>query len=229
MSNIIVGKDGPTRSDPECQWLLDAVDEWRVGSEKPRYDPNWFHCSQLGASDEALIAQYRGVLEYEPRTARELRVFDNGHCRDRDIKRYMLESGLSRVGHDDDRHIRIPYLRLSGEIDDIVAHPETGKWWILENKTINPYGFSGLNQPKPEHVLQVMAYMGATQIDDAVVLYENKGDQAWRGFYVPFSKKIWGDIVDRLLRLRREAEAQDRADDPKIIEMSRALNQELAK
>jgi len=226
---VIVGTDGRPPSSPEAQWLIDAVDEWRVAAEKPRFDPGWFHASQLGEDDATLIAQYRGVLEYQVKTARELRVFDNGHCRDRDIKRYFKEAALSVVGSDEDRKVKIPYLRLSGELDDIVHHPETGAWWIVENKTINPYGFGQLAEAKPEHILQVHCYMGATQIDNAVVLYENKGDQSWRLFYVPFDKQIWGGIVDRLLRLRREAESQEQDIDPKIIRLGRQLNEELAK
>lgn len=225
----IVGQGGPPISDTDALWLLEAVDEWRVRSEKPRHDPGWFHASSLGRTDEELIADFRGQLTYERRTAREYRVFDNGKSRDGDWKRYLADAGLSVVGEEEARRIRIPYLRLCGELDDIAHNPDTGEWWVVEFKTINPYGYSQLTEAKPEHVLQVTAYMAATGIPRSIVLYESKGDQSVRAFCVPFDQVRWEEIRLRLLRLRREAELEDQQHDPKVLTLARRLNDELAK
>lgn len=220
---------GALAGDAEAQWLVDACDEWRVSIETPRFDPGWFHCSALGQTDEELIAQYRGVLAYPTFTARHLRVFDLGHDRDASIKRYMAEAGLSVVGEEEARSVAINHLRLRGTLDDIVRHPETGEWYVLEVKTINPFGYSRLTEPLESHMLQTHAYMAATQIDRCIILYEGKGDQAWRAFYREFDHELWAGIVKRLLRLRREAESMDAEVAPQIIDISRKLNAELAK
>ena len=208
---IIIGESGGPVGDPEARWLLDTVDEWRVRSEVPRHRPGWFSASELGEDDETLIERYRGVLRYNGHTARELRVFDNGRDRDGSWKRYLQEAGLSAVGEEDAREIVINHLRLRGSLDDIARNPDTGDLFVIEFKTMNPYLYGRLHEPKPEHKLQVMAYMAATAIHQSMVLYESKGDQAVRGFYVPFDGVVWNEQAARLVRLRREAERRDAA------------------
>ena len=51
--------------------------------------------------------------------------------------------------------------------------------------------------------------MGGMNIDQAIILYENKGNQAIKAFYVPLDEGVWRDIVNRLLRLRAEIEEGD--------------------
>jgi hypothetical protein len=228
MTTVVMGQAGAGATDPEAEWLVDAVDAWRVAAEKPRFDPGWFHASSLGQSDDELIQRYRGALILEPRTARELRVFDLGHDRDGSWKRYLADAGLSVVAEDEARNIRLPWLRLCGSLDDIAHDPITGEWWVVEFKTINPFAYQQLATPKPEHVQQVMSYMAATTIHQAIVLYENKSDQAVRAFVVRFDPAIWREIVERLRRLRAEAERLDGEVEPNVLDMGRQLASALA-
>jgi hypothetical protein len=191
-------------------------------------DRGWFHASSLGQSDEELIQRYRGALILEPRTARELRVFDLGHDRDGSWKRYLAKAGLSVVAEEEARNIRLPWVRLCGSLDDIAHDPMTGEMWVIEFKTINPFAYQQLSAPKPEHVQQVHAYMAATTIHQAIVLYENKGDQSVRAFVVRFDHDIWRDIVERLRRLRAEAERLDAGVEPRVLEMGRQIASALA-
>lgn len=227
--NIVFGQSGGQHVDAAARFLVERVDEWLVSEDKPRFDAGWFHCSQLGQSDDDLIRQYRGMLPLTSHTARELRVFDLGHDRDRSWKRYLAASGLSVVGEDEARSVTINHLRLRGSLDDIAHDPNTGEWHIIEFKTMNPYQFGQLTEPKPEHLLQVTSYMAATQIDRSIILYESKGDQSVKAFYREFDHDVWAGIVKRLLRLRRAAESMDAEIDPKVVSISRELNAELAK
>jgi len=228
MTLTIVGESGAPTSDPAATWLLDAIDAHIVQVERPRYRPGWFSASQLGQPDDVLVAEYRGVYRPEPRTAREYRIFHNGTSRDEDYKRYLADAGLSMVADDAAREIVIPWLRLRGSLDDIAVCPETMEPWLVEIKTINPFAYGRLMEPKPEHVLQVTAYMAATTIHQSVVLYENKADQAVRVFAVRFDRQVWTGIVKRLQQLRQEAEALDAAMDPDVLAASRQLAAELA-
>jgi hypothetical protein len=224
----VVGQAGAGTTDPQAEWLVNAVDAWRVTAEKPRHDPGWFHASELGQSDDILIQKYRGTLILEPHTARELRVFDLGHDRDGSWKRYLADAGLSVVAEDEARNIRLPWLRLCGSLDDIAHDPVTGEWWVVEFKTINPFSYQQLAEAKPDHVQQVHAYMAATTIHQSIVLYENKGDQAVRAFVVRFDPAVWRETVERLRRLRAEAERLDACAEPKVLDMSRQLASALA-
>ena len=191
--------------DARCAWLLDALEQHITSTHEPRSRPGWFSASALGDTDEELIAAYRGEEKPAP-DAKLARVFSVGHDRDLTYKKWLHDAGLSAVGSDDDRKIRIPHLRLQGEADDILRSP-TG-FTVYEGKTINPYSFRKLEEPLPAHKLQVTAYMAGLALQDAIVLYECKGSQDWRAFYVPFDATLWSDTVTRLLRLRALAEGE---------------------
>lgn len=220
---------GNMASDPEAMWLLKAVDDFLVRDQKPRYHPGWFHASQLGQSDADLIAQYRGVLAYVPHDPDTLRMFDMGIGIDGDWKRYLKESGLSVVAEEDARRISMPYLRLTGELDDIAHNEQTGDWHVIEVKSTNGFKYTKLTEPEPQHLLQATCYMASTQIPRAIWVYQHRDTGRRRAFYREFDNEVWSGIVQRLLRLRREAEAMDAEVDPQIIDISRKLNAELAR
>jgi hypothetical protein len=217
------------RSDDEAVWLLERVDEWQQSTHEPRYHPGYFHASQLGESDADLIAQYRGVLAYVPRDNDTLRIFDMGKGIDGDWKRYLKQSKLSVVADEEARHISMPYLRLSGDLDDIVQKSETGDWYVVEVKSTSAFKYSRLKGPEPQHLLQATCYMSATQIPRVIFVYQHRDTGRRRAFYRQFDHNIWSQIVQRLLRLRSEAEAMDGTLDPKIVDLSLRLNAELAK
>lgn len=191
--------------DARAAWLVEAVEEWHVSTQRPRTDKGWFHASSLGKTDEELIAQYRGE-DAETHDARKLRIFDLGHNRDKAWKGYLLEAGLSHVEDDSHRLMRLNWLRLTGECDDIAMDPQ-GRLCIVEIKTKAQHLFSRLEEPDAAHKLQVQAYMGGMGIDQAIVIYEAKNDQSIKAFYEAAAPAVWQEIAARLRRLRREAEA----------------------
>lgn len=82
-------------------------------------------------------------------------------------------------------------LNISGYIDSVVCfgaeRPSNESSTILEIKTINDYQFQQLKAPKPEHKMQVGAYMAATGIPESIVLYYNKNTSDMKEFLVkPF-------------------------------------------
>lgn len=201
-------------ADQTVKWLMTAVQDWHVYSRTQRHDPGWFHCSALGMSDEALIAQYRGV-EGEIHSAQTLRIFDNGSSRDRDWKRYFKEAKVHVPRKK--KRVVFPGLRLRGECDAIVAdHRQNGIGteidddpWIVEVKTMNAFAWGNLVEPKPDHRMQVESYMRGKRIPRGIVLYENKNTQALKLFRVDTDDDLWNGICSRLRRLRLEAEDAD--------------------
>lgn len=199
----IVLPTGTFVADASVAWLLAKVEDWHIFARVPRHDPGWFHASGLGQSDDDLISRYRGT-EHETHSARTLRIFDLGSARDRDWKRYLRLAGVldgKRAG----RRVRFPNLKLTGECDAVVVDAQ-GDRWVLELKTINPYGFNALQQPQAAHLMQIHSYMVGLQIMRGMVLYENKGNQDLKLFRVEFDSVLWDGIVARLRRLRVEAE-----------------------
>lgn len=204
----VVTPAGTFVPDARAAWLVEATERWLVETQEPRIREGWFSASSLGKSDEELIAEYRGEVG-EAHTAQTLRVFDLGHDRDRSLKRYLRGAKVSTLseGDDEKRKMRVNWLHLQGECDDIVIDA-AGVLHVFEFKTKSPYLYARLEEPDPAHYLQVHAYMGGLGIAQAIVLYECKGTQRWKAFYVPFDDGTWDGIVTRLQRLRAIAEEQ---------------------
>jgi len=210
---VITAEDSaPYRADPDLRWLANTVDTWRTRDEQPRFDPGWFHPSDLQCDDDELLRRYLGTSAGERFTAQKLRIFDNGHGVDQRWKHYLEACGLSTVKAEEERAIELAYLKLRGHCDDIVAEPETGMRWVVELKSINPIGFGKLKDaPQEAHVQQIHCYMVGLGIMRGCVLYENKGDQTVKVFAVPYDPAVWHAIEGRLLRLRKQAEARGNA------------------
>lgn len=103
-------------------------------------------------------------------------------------------------------------LKYCGHCDGVMLS-RAGEKFIFEFKTISKSQYGGLRQPKHEHVIQVHAYMNALGIDQAVILYLDKGSQAdWRkkpdgwtctnphlkSFLVKFDSSVWEPVIDRI-------------------------------
>lgn len=210
---------------PEIGWVVAHVDEWLERSNRRRRDPERFHPSDLGQTDAEIIALFNGTAIEFHEPAQKLRIFDNGHGVHARWGRYLKKSGLTVPKHP--KKFYIGRLRLKGMCDEIIAHPETGAVTIVELKSMNPFQFAKLTEPKPEHVDQLHCYMAGLRILDGILLYESKGDQSVKVFGVPFDAERWAAIEARLIRLRLEADAERLAlaerISPEVAQASRDL------
>ena len=100
MSIQIVATGEPAyEADPACAWLLEHVDRWRERTERHRRDAGRFHPSDLGKTDEEIIALFNGTAVEFSNSAQKLRVFDNGHGVHARWGRYLKNSGLTVAKH----------------------------------------------------------------------------------------------------------------------------------
>lgn len=202
----VIAASGTFVPDARAAWFVEAVETWHEALQEPRHDPGWFHASALYKSDAELVDSYLGVSEPEVLDARKLRLFDMGHNRDQAWKGYIQQAGLS-IADDGHRLMRLDWLRLKGECDDILRDPD-GNLCVYEGKTMNNGLFSKLEEPQEGHVEQVHAYMGGMGIRQAIINYENKNSSEIRVFYVPFDEGRWERIIKRLQHLRAVAEGR---------------------
>jgi hypothetical protein len=218
---IVAQPDHRYEADEQSAWVLQSVDAWRTKTERLRRDPGKFHPSDLGQDDEAIIARFRGeqVERDEDRDPVKLRIFDTGHSMHRRWGGYLRKCGLT-VKHT--KSFYIPRLRLRGTCDEIIAAPVTGDAHIVELKSINPFAFSKLSEPKPDHVDQLHCYLVGLRIPRGILLYECKGTQSVKVFTVPFDRGRWLLIEQRLIRLRRDAESRTRWEERQTPEVAAA-------
>lgn len=132
-----------------------------------------------------------GVPETEEIDAKTLLAFEVGNALHETLQRTL-------VAHDPDVQIEVPIdltehlgVSLSGHTDGIVPQPVDGGDWILEIKTVAPYGFNlAVDEgPKLEHLAQAGGYgigVGATHV---WIVYVCKSDD--------FTKKLkQGDMLE---------------------------------
>jgi hypothetical protein len=82
---------------------------------------------------------------------------------------------------------------------DVRAHPSASgnddlDIFVVDFKSMKKEYFDPLKEPKPEHVIQVHIYMWVLNLKAAVIVYENKNDQAVKEMFVPRSDELIEDI-----------------------------------
>lgn len=105
-------------------------------------------------------------------------------------------------------------LGYVGHSDGILAHQP--KHRVFEFKTASPSEYEKIesNGPKMEHVIQAHAYMGPLGLDEAIIVYQNKGSQCkWtmnmfgqfvagepkvRPFLIKYDHSLWSKVVARI-------------------------------
>jgi len=79
----------------------------------------------------------------------------------------------------------------------LVAFPqEENRFFVVDFKSMNPYSFKDLKQPKPEHLTQMQIYLYLSGLKYGKFIYENKGDQGVKEFLV--------ERDDALLEVKKE-------------------------
>jgi len=112
--------------------------------------------SQIGNCKRANFYSRTGVQPdsdfLEPRTRR---IFDNGTFMHERIQSYLLNSGMLLMS---ELPIRNDDYNIQGHTDGLLQL-DVDEVGVLELKSINDNGFSGLKFAKPEHELQALIYL----------------------------------------------------------------------
>lgn len=136
-------------------------------------------------------------------------IFRIGHMVHDQVQRAWTNAGVLEAS---EVPVALPEYYIKGHADGVGSI--AGKRYVLEIKSINPWGFMG-PLPKAEHVEQVQLYMHILGIKDALFLYINKNildagvdlsqftfEQYMNGFYFKiFHEKYNPEIVNRRLEI----------------------------
>ena len=165
---------------------------------------NVFYPSTLGTPcDRALYLDYHGMLPSEDIDGSKQRIFDHGHATESRYFGYFLRMGLFKA-----REVRVVASDppISGRADFILTKP-SGDYIIVELKTINDNGFENLMEAKDTHYVQLQIYLSILEINDGIVLYENKNNQKLKEFYIKRDEDFWKEkIVERCHRIQNMTE-----------------------
>lgn len=82
----------------------------------------------------------------------------------------------------------IPELKVSGKADGVILW--AGKEYLLEIKSINPFGFSKLQGPPDYYLPQANLYMKGLALKECLWWFEDKGDQAIKEIITQYTPAI---------------------------------------
>lgn len=132
-----------------------------------------FHPSQLYQCQRAQVYGYYDApasRQYDPILQN---LFNDGHFRHLRWQIMLLEAGILT---DIEVGIHVPELRLEGSIDGI----NKNEGWMFELKGTSQYRMVQSKGAMPAHIKQVHAYLLASGLDEAVIVYEDKSNQQWQ-------------------------------------------------
>jgi hypothetical protein len=173
------------RITPKLQgWLVnngqvtissDAVAERVMEILKPEVSKSRagaFHPSQLYSCPRAQVFGYHdapAIRRFDP-TLQNL--FNDGHFRHLRWQIMLLEAGILT---DIEVPVALPKYRLTGSMDGM----NSGEGWMFELKGTSQFRTIQMKGVLPAHRKQVNAYLLASGLDEAVIVYECKSTQQW--------------------------------------------------
>jgi hypothetical protein len=81
------------------------------------------------------------------------------------------------------------------------------KRYVVEIKSMNTYQFKKLKGPPSNAVRQAQVYMHQVSIPNAIILVEDKNDQAFKVFLIDYEPEIVRPYIERLHNISRLAKA----------------------
>lgn len=93
--------------------------------------------------------------------------------------------------------VGFPKLFIAGSLDIVVRIH--GLLYVIDFKGINGWGFEHVfksNEPKVEHVLQLISYCRLRRIKRGLVYYENKNDNRTKIFPVRWTADSWTQVEE---------------------------------
>lgn len=134
--------------------------------------------------------------------AKILKVFSNGKDRHKGLQELfekMAKAGFMGIDSAErEVHCTHHSLPISGHADLILSLQ--GHFYVFDFKTWSSINCSKTFEPKFEHRVQLITYMGIKGIKAGYMIYENKDTQEWLGpmkrFRVDFDPKLFGEIEE---------------------------------
>lgn len=177
----------------ELQKLIDSYLE----SKETRKRDGKFHISELAKSKRILYDEFTDDDAAEKPAPQLKRIFENGNFVHQRYYKYFAEMGILRAVEikaiDDD---------LFAGTADCILSDNSGVIWLVDIKSCNSWVFKKLKEMKPAHKLQILGYMHFMNINQGMVLYENKDDQDIKIFKIFLDDENSSLIKQKIASLR---------------------------
>ena len=162
--------------------LMPTVSKSRAGAFHPSQLYQCQRAQVYGYHDAPSLAKYDPVLQ---------NLFNDGHFRHLRWQIMLLESGIIT-------DIEVPVYsekyRIEGSMDGVNKNEQ----WMFELKGTSQFRQIQIKGALPAHIKQVHAYLLASDLNEAVIVYECKSTQQWQEISVQKDPNIIKEILEIL-------------------------------
>lgn len=161
------------------------------------------HPSAVGGCIRKMVFESLYLPRTEP-TARELRVFDNGHHLHKRIEDYFEKAGVLVA-----RELTLDYppLNIKGNTDALILI--NGRYQLVELKSMKDTSWKFMvgkeRHPSEMHYIQLQLYMHLIRklypqydVREGYILAENKNDQVWHSYLIEYDENAGKEIEERI-------------------------------
>lgn len=186
-----------TREDSPTRFLRPPFDDL---TERPR-PPGRISPSSIGGCQKRAVFKFLGVKGFMKIDPDLQLIFDDGNWRHLkwgwtfyDMEAVLGKEKFEVISMEED--VSYDPLYVAGSLDTVVRI--NGKKWVVDFKGANLYTWTDAfmnNEPKVDHIWQLMLYMKARRIRRGLLMYENKNNQEVKVFVVEFNDDDWSEVV----------------------------------
>ena len=146
-----------------------------------------FHPSQLYQCPRKQLFEFYGLVgqkEFNPVLSN---LFNDGHFRHLRWQIMLLNAGILT---DVEVKVEIPEYRLAGSMDGM----NKDEGWMFELKGTSQYSSVVQRGAMPAHTKQIHAYLLASGLESALIVYECKISQQWQEIEIVRDQKIINEV-----------------------------------
>ena len=208
MTNIIKHNPGDFKG-----FFTQALDGYLQSIQVPYPNTRVIRPSQIYECSRWIVGDLLGRITFEPKSAVQQRVLDNGsYVHKRILQKYLPRMGLVSHILDLKKGEVKPFIEISlrddtlwmkGSPDAIILNPNDGLPYVFELKSIRDGEFRILEDAKLEHIMQLHCYFYLTNIKQGILFYENKDNQQTKEFVIQKSEILMNKILNKISLIQK--------------------------
>lgn len=194
-------------------FFSEQLDSFLTSNQTPYPNTRVIRPSQIHMCQRWIVGDILGVVPFEPKSAVQQRVLDNGsYVHKRILQKYLPKMGIVSCILDIKKGEVKPFIEVSlkdetlwlkGSPDAVILNPNDGLAYVFELKSMRDGEFRILEEPKPEHVMQLHLYFWLTNIPRGVLFYENKDSQQTKEFVVERDENVMNYLLNKIANIQK--------------------------
>lgn len=192
--------------------IVKQIDTYLEGKASEPKERDYFYVSEVGSSKKSIYQSFKNRTK-KAVDGRGRRIFDNGDYMHHRYYKYFAEMGiliaaeLKAVEND----------LFHGYLDCLISDGK--KLWVVDLKSCSMWTFNKLQEPDRGHKLQIMFYMYYMNIEQGMLIYENKDNQTIKVFKIQLDRALIEKYIEEFKKLKEDIKnSVEPADEPIKLE-----------